>query len=60
MRVKIATKGYIFIYNASFTFTTRAFNGSYDQAANGYPFFDTNYGATKTISWFLIKAPSLS
>ena len=60
MRVKMAPKGYIFIYNASITFTTRSFNGSYDVAGNGYPFFDSNYAVAKSILWFLIKAPGLS
>lgn len=60
MRIRMAPKGFIFIYNATITFTTRSFNGTYDKAANGYPFFNSNYAATKSISWFLIKAPSLS
>lgn len=60
MRITLIPKGYIFIYNATFTFTTVSFNGTYHNAANYYPFQDANYGVSNKISWFLIKAPSLS
>lgn len=60
MRIALTPKGYIFIYNATFTFTTISNNGTKHKAANGYPFSDTTYLSSKSISWFLIKAPSLS
>jgi hypothetical protein len=60
MRITLIPRGYIFIYNATFTFTTIGFNGTYHNAANGYPFQIANYGVIGKISWFLIKAPSLS
>ena len=60
MRITLTPKGYIFIYNATFTFTTMPFNGTLHKAINGYPFADVNYATSKAISWFLIKAPALS
>ena len=55
MRITLIPRGYIFIYNATFTFTTRSFNGTYHNAANGYPFKNANYGVIGKISWFLIR-----
>ncbi len=60
MRITLSPKGYIFIYNASFTFQTVAYNGTFHKATNGYPFSINNYAVSRTISWFLIKAPGLS
>ena len=60
MRIILSPKGYIFIYNASFTFETPANNGTFHKATNGYPFSINNYVVSKIISWFLIKAPGLS
>jgi hypothetical protein len=60
MRITLTPKTYIFIYNVTFTFTTKTLNGTYNFATNGYRFSDTDYSVTGSINWFLIKAPSLS
>ena len=60
MRINLSPKGYIFIYNASFIFQTAAYNGTFHKAINGYPFSIDNYVVSRTISWFLIKAPGLT
>ncbi len=60
MRINLTPKGYIFIYNVTFNFTTKTFTGIHDYAANGYRFSEANYAVSKKLVWFLIKAPSLS
>ena len=37
-RITLEPKGYIFIYNVTFSFITRPFNGTRDQAINLVPF----------------------
>ena len=61
MRLTLSPKGYTFIYNVTFNFKTMSLiNNQYDYAANMYRFSDGNYDVSASISWFLIKAPSLS
>jgi len=60
MRISLTPKNYIFIYNVTFTFTTKTFSGTYDYAANDYKFSDSVYSVSQSLVWFLIKAPSLS
>lgn len=61
MRLTLSPKGYTFIYNVTFNFKTISLDPSnYHLAANGYRFSDANYDVSKSIIWFLIKAPSLS
>lgn len=37
-RIKLKPKSYIFLYNATFTVTTRDFNNILDYSLEGYPF----------------------
>ena len=59
-RIKIVPKSYIFLYNATFIVTTRDMGGVLDYSLIGYPFAVTNYGISKSMSWFLIKGPPFS
>ncbi len=59
-RVSIEPKGYIFIYNATFTFNTVSDIGRIDYSSAWYPFKLTVYNQTASETWFLIKAPSMT
>ena len=59
-RILIEPKGYIFLYNATFTVTTKALGAVEDFSALGYPFSNTTYQATSSLTWFVIKGPPFS
>jgi hypothetical protein len=59
-RIKLKPKSYIFLYNATFTVTTRDFNNLLDYSQAGYPFAETNYAVSSSKSWFLINGPPFS
>lgn len=60
-RITIEPIGYIFLYNATFTVTTRSTrNTTIDYSIDNMPFMDSNYQKTASLSWFLIKGPPFS
>jgi len=59
-RIIIEPKGYIFLYNATFTCTTMDFPGVPHEAANLRPFNEDNYQVTQEVVWFVIKAPDMT
>jgi hypothetical protein len=59
-RISLQPKGYIFLYNVTFTFNTISFPGTYHHATNNYPFKDSTYDQTLSKVWFVIVAPGLS
>lgn len=59
-RIILKPSGYIFLYNATFTVTTKAQPNVTDYSAIGMPFKTTNYLKTANLSWFLIKGPPFS
>ena len=59
-RIKLKPTGYIFLYNATFTVTTRAQTNTTDYSLIMMPFKTTNYLKTASLSWFLIQGPPYS
>jgi hypothetical protein len=59
-RIVLQPKSYIFLYNATFTVTTRAATNVTDYSALGMPFKPVNYLQTASVKWFLIQGPPLS
>jgi hypothetical protein len=59
-RIIIQPKGYIFLYNATITANTIDFPGQFNFSANGRPFNIIDYGISKSIIWFVIKAPDMT
>lgn len=52
--------GYAFLYNRTVTVTTKAQPAIIDTAANFIPFKPTVYSKSKTISWFVLRSPSMT
>ncbi len=59
-RIILKPTGYIFLYNATFTVTTRAQTNVTDYSVNLMPFKKSNYLKTASLTWFLIKGPPFS
>ncbi len=60
-RIILEPVSYIFLYNATFTVTTRSTaNLTSDQSTVFMPFKSTNYAKSASLTWFLIKGPPLS
>lgn len=59
-RIYIEPKGYIFLYNATFRVTTNTYAGVLDYSTLGYPFDLNNYGASSSLTWFVIKGAEFS
>ena len=57
-RIIIEPNGYIFLYNITFTVTSRTLNNDVSKLL--YPFKNTSYGVSDSQSWFLIKGPEYS
>ena len=58
-RIVLKPKGYIFLYNATFTATTKASTNT-DFSAFGMPFKPPTYLQTASLVWFLIQGPPFS
>lgn len=56
-RIIIAPKTYIFLYNATFTVTTKAEPSVPDKSLQSMPFKSTVYLKSAALTWFLIKGP---
>ena len=59
-RVELTPKGYVFIYNSTFTFNSIPNDGVVRYSVNGFPFKIDVYNQSLSLMWFLIKTPSLS
>lgn len=60
-RIILEPVSYIFLYNATFTVTTRSTsNITSDQSTASMPFKSSNYAKSASLTWFLIKGPPLS
>lgn len=59
-RIVLEPKTYIFLYNATFTVTTKAEPSPIDVSLSGFPFKTSNYLKTASTTWFLIKGPPFS
>ncbi len=59
-RIILKPAGYIFLYNATFTCTTRAQTNVTDYSGLKMPFKTTNYLKTASLKWFLIQGPPFS
>lgn len=60
-RIIIEPKGYIFLYNATFTCTTMDYPGvTTHRAINLRPFSEDNYALSDSLVWFVIKAPDMT
>ncbi len=59
-RIILEPKTYIFLYNATFTVTTKADPGTPEYSLAGMPFKTSNYLKTAALTWFLIKGPPFS
>lgn len=59
-RIILKPTGYIFLYNATFTVTTKAQDNNTDYSLILMPFKTTNYLKTASLSWFLIQGPPFS
>ncbi len=59
-RIILKPKGYIFLYNATFTVTTKAQDNTTDYSLIMMPFKTTNYLKTASLDWFLIQGPPYS
>jgi hypothetical protein len=59
-RIIIQPKGYIFLYNATITAITMDMPSVLNRSQNGRPFKIIDYGISKSIVWFVIKAPDMT
>ena len=59
-RIFVEPIGYIFLYNDTVLVTTKSQPASLDTANDDVPFKPSNYGKTASISWFLLKSPSMT
>lgn len=59
-RIILKPNGYIFLYNATFTVTTRAQTNVTDYSLILLPFKPSNYLKTASLTWFLIQGPPFS
>ena len=59
-RIFVEPIGYIFLYNDTVLVTTKSQPASLDTANDDVPFKPSNYGKTASISWFLLKCPSMT
>jgi len=59
-RIILKPLGYIFLYNATFTVTTRPQTNTTDYSLIMMPFKTTNYLKSASLSWFLIQGPPYS
>lgn len=59
-RIILAPKTYIFLYNATFTVTTKAEPTPKDESLLKIPFKSSTYQKTASLTWFLIKGPPFS
>jgi hypothetical protein len=59
-RIILKPKGYIFIYNVTFTVTTMNEPTPIDYSKNDVPFKSSNYEKSANLKWFLIQAPSMN
>lgn len=59
-RIIIEPKSYIFLYNATFTVTTRSTADPNDQSIQLMPFHPANYAKSAALTWFLLKGPPFS
>ena len=58
-RIVLKPKGYVFLYNATFTATTKTSTNT-DFSAFGMPFRPAPYLQTASLVWFLIQGPPFS
>lgn len=59
-RIILKPTGYIFLYNATFTVTTRAKTNITDYSLLLMPFKESNYLKVASLTWFLIQGPPFS
>ena len=59
-RITLEPKTYIFLYNATFTVTTKADPGTPEYSLAGMPLKTSNYLKNASLTWFLIKGPPFS
>lgn len=61
-RIILEPVGYIFLYNATFTVTTKNYDNTTgpDYSIDLMPFKETDYAKSASLSWFLIKGPPFS
>ncbi len=59
-RIILKPLGYIFLYNATFTVTTKAQDNTTDYSLIMMPFKSTTYLKSASLSWFLIQGPPYS
>jgi hypothetical protein len=59
-RIILEPKGYIFLYNATFTVTSREETNTTDYSGKSLPFKASNYLKSQSLSWFLIKGAPFS
>ena len=59
-RIIIQPISYIFLYNATFTVTTKIQPTPVDYSSSYMPFKPTDYQMTTSLNWFLINGPPFS